>query len=201
MAAFTGLSADATLEDVRNKINEIVSALNGDLDDTNLDSSYALDVSRVNNAAATTGFHLTGNITCDAGVTFDGQDVSELGNQIQVIQNNIDQDVVSKTNMVITYGVLNPGDTILGKLQSIDSTINTTDYNIYYTISLIEFSVYEAGLNDATGIRRVDANYNCLTTGFTYTIWDDDATSTEDTTYGATDKGATFHFMAIAIKK
>jgi len=193
MATFTGLSADATLEDVRNKINEIVSALNGDLDDTNLDSSYAIDVSRVNNAAATTGFHLTGNITCDAGVTIDGQDVSELGNQIQVIQNNIDQEVVSKTNMVIAYGTLSPGDTIIGKLQSVDASVNTTDYNIYYTISLVGFDASVTG-NNGTGMRVINPTTDCLSTGFTYTIEDEDGTTKTDT-------GATFHYFAMAIKK
>lgn len=201
MGLFTGLSANATLADVINKMNEWASILNGDLDDTNLDSSYAIDVSRVNNAAATTGFHLTGNISCDDGVTIDGQDVSELGNQIQVIQNNIDQDVVSKSNMVVTYGTLSPGDTILSKLQAVDSSINETDYYIYYQVGLVEFDASQTG-NNGTGMRKITCNYDTvLNTGFTYTIWDEDASDTSDPNAGVTNSGATFSYFAIAIKK
>lgn len=192
MATFTGLSSTATTTDIINKINEMVAALNGDLDDTNLDSSYAIDVSRVNNGAATTGFHLTGNISCDSGVTIDGQDVSELGNQIQVIQNNIDQEVVSKTNMVIASGTLSPGDNILSKLQAIDSAVNDTDYYIYYAAGIQSFHGTDAISGLTSGIQNVTVTVN---SDYTVSV----SMHAEDGSDATT--GVDVAYMAIAIKK
>ena len=150
MALFTNnITSGSTMADVAAQFSTWAANMTQLTVADNFTGSFSANISNIVNGLSALGGTLSGNLACDSGILIDGQDVSELGDRVDVIKSVVDNDSLTKDDIIVIGGTGANGDDLYSVFTAAYPTYSTTTHNIYYSITGFQF----------TPLTSTDANY------------------------------------------
>jgi len=129
----------------------------------NFTGPFSADVSNIVNALSKLGGELSGNISAADGVTIDTRDISEDGKALDDVKSTVQNDVLSKTDLVVWESSGANADNAYDAFHTANPDISTTTHDIYYSIIGFDYRALSTDSNYTLGNITARMNGSVIT--------------------------------------